>query len=193
LKHKGRLAWHEESCARLIVDCSQPVVVDEDAVWRIKGSTFLTRGGLAVLRELWRWREREATAANRPPFFVLSHELMIKIAGAAAEHQPFDAMIPPRMHPKRKENLLTAVHTALALPPEKYPRIVRHHSPRPTEAEFQRFRAIEKVRDANAHELEIDPTIIASKATLGDLARDWEKHSGDLMKWQRGLLEANAG
>ena len=189
LNLKGRLAWHEESCARLIVECSQPVVVDEDTVWRIKGSTFLTRGGLAVLREMWRWREREATAANRPPFFVLSHEVMIKIAAAAAEYQSFDSMIPPRMHPKRRENLLTAVHTAMAVPPDKFPKVLRRHSPRPTEAEFQRFRDLEKVRDANAHALGIDATIVASKATLGDLARDWEKHAGELMAWQRGLLE----
>ena len=30
---------------------------------------------------------------------------------------------------------------------------------------------------------------IASKATLGDLARDWEKYSADLMNWQRELLK----
>jgi ribonuclease D len=188
LRHKGRLAWHEESCARLIGECSQPPVVDEDAVWRIKGSTFLSRGALAVLRELWHWREREATAANRPPFFVLAHETMIQIAAAAAEYKPFDPIIPARMHPRRKENLLEAVHAALALPPEKYPKVVRHHSPRPTEAEFKRFREIEKVRDAHAHELGIDPTLIASKATIGDLARDWNKHAPELMAWQRGLL-----
>jgi ribonuclease D len=190
LKQKGRLAWHEESCARLIVDCSQTPVVDEDTVWRIKGSTFLNRGGLAVLRELWQWREREATAANRPPFFVLAHEVMINIAAAAAEHNPFEGMIPPRMHPRRKENLLTAVRTALTLPPEKYPKVIRHHSLRPTEAEFRRFRDLEKVRNTHAHELGIDPTIIASKATLGDLARDWDKHSAELMAWQRTLLKA---
>jgi len=190
LRAKGRLGWHEESCARLIVECSRPVVVDEDEVWRIKGSTFLDRGALAVLREMWHWREREATAANRPPFFVLAHETMIQIAAAAAEYKPFDAIIPARMHPRRKENLLEAVHAALALSPEKFPKVVRHHSPRPTEAEFKRFREIEKIRDAHAQELAVDPTLIASKATLGDLARDWDKYAPDLMAWQRELLKA---
>ena len=88
LRAKGRLAWHQESCARLIVECSRPVVADEDAVWRVKGSTFLDRPALAVLRELWRWREREALAANRPPFFVLAHEKMVEIAIAVAEKKP---------------------------------------------------------------------------------------------------------
>jgi ribonuclease D len=192
LQQKNRLAWHQESCARLIVDCSQPVVVDPGTVWRIKGSTFLERAPLAVLRELWHWREREAIAANRPPFFVLAHETMVAVAIAAAEHKPLDGLLPPRMHPRRRENLLEAVRAAQALPPEKFPEIIRHYSQRPTEEEFRRFRDLERRRDRFAHELVIDPTIIASKATLGDLARDWGKYAAELMNWQRELLQAKS-
>ena len=54
---------------------------------------------------------------------------------------------------------------------------------------FRRFREIEKRRDKWAHELGIDPTIIASKATIGDLARDWDQYSAELMNWQRDLLQ----
>jgi len=189
---KNRLAWHQESCARLIADCSQPVPVDADAIWRIKGSTFLERGALAVLRELWQWREREAIAANRPPFFVLAHETMIATAVAVAEHKPVEPLLPPRMHPRRKESLSEAIRVAQTLPPEKFPQVIRHFSQRPTEAEFRRFREIEKHRDRHAHELAIDPTLIASKATMGDLARDWEKFSTDLMNWQRELLQVKS-
>ena len=186
---KGRLAWHEESCARLIADCSRPVVVDEDAIWRIKGSTFLERPALAILRELWHWREREAVAANRPPFFVLAHETMIAISVAVAEHKPFEQLIPPRMNPRRRGNLLEAVRAAQTVPPEKFPEIIKHRSQRPTEAEFKRFRELEKVRDHHAHQLQIDPTLIAPKSVLGDLARDWNKHAPELMNWQRELLK----
>ncbi len=189
LEQKHRLAWHRESCARLVEDCSKPVPVDEDAIWRIKGSTFLTRGALAVLRELWHWREREAIAANRPPFFVLAHETMVTIAADAAEHKPYDALIPPRMHPRRKDNLLAAIRAALAVPPEEFPHPIRRYSKRPTEEEFRRFREIEKHRDKHAHELGLDPTIIASKATIGDLARDWDQYAAGLMNWQRELLQ----
>jgi ribonuclease D len=189
LRAKGRLAWHQESCARLIVECSRPVVVDEDDVWRIKGSTFLDRGALAVLRELWHWREREALAANRPPFFVLAHEKMVEIAVAVAEKKPVDSLLPVRMHPRRKENLIAAIRAAQVVPPEKFPEKIRHRSQRPTEAEFRRFREIEKRRDKHAHELGIDPTLIAPKSVLGDLARDWDKYAPELMKWQLELLK----
>ena len=83
----------------------------------------------------------------------------------------------------------TAIHTAQSLPPEKYPEKIRHRSQRPTEAEFRRFREIEKRRDHRAHELGIDPTLIAPKSVLGDLARDWDKHASELMQWQRELLQ----
>jgi ribonuclease D len=185
---KGRLAWHQESCARLIAECSRPVVVDEDEIWRIKGSSFLERGALAVLRELWHWREREALAASRPPFFVLAHEKMVEISMAVAEQKPVDQLIPPRMHPRRRENLLAAIRKAQAVPPEKFPQIIKHRSQRPTEPEFRRFREIEKRRDKHAHELAIDPTLIAPKSVLGDLARDWDKYAPELMNWQRELL-----
>jgi ribonuclease D len=186
---KNRLAWHQESCARLIAECSQPVAVDEDSIWRIKGSTFLDRGALAVLRELWHWREREAVAASRPPFFVLAHETMIAIATATAERHSVEHLVPPRMHPRRKETLLETLRIAQAVPPEKFPQVIKHFSKRPSEAEFRRFREIEKIRNHHAHELAIDPTLIASKATMGDLARDWEKYSPELMNWQRNLLK----
>jgi len=192
LTAKNRLAWHEEACARLIADCSQPVVVDADAVWRIKGSTFLERPALAVLRELWHWREREAVAASRPPFFVLSHETMVAMAIAVSEHQPFEQLIPPRMHPRRRENLLVAVRAAQAVPPEQFPQVIKHRSQRPTEAEFKRFRELEKIRDRHAHELQLDPTLIAPKSVLGDLARDWDRHAAELMNWQRELLQVKS-
>ena len=61
---------------------------------------------------------------------------------------------------------------------------------RPTEAERRRYLELEKRRDAQAHRLDLDPTLIASRSTLSDLAHNWEAHVGGLMKWQRELLQA---
>ena len=188
LEAKGRLVWHRESCARLIEECSRPFVVDADTVWRVKGSSGLGRGALVVLRELWQWREKEAIAYCRPPFFILSHERLVGIADAAAARQPFEDLLPPKISPRRRESLLEAVKTGLAVPASRQPDVLRHEFRRPSEAEFRRFREIEKRRDAHAHELGIDPTLIASKAVIGDLARDWDKYAPELMSWQRNLL-----
>jgi ribonuclease D len=189
LQHKNRLAWHQESCQRLIAECTRPQPADLDGVWRVKGSSRLGRPALAVLRELWHWREREAVAANRPPFFVLAHEKLADIAAAAIARHPIEPLLPPRMHPHRRENLIAAVKRGLAVPPERHPEILRQQFHRPAEAELRRFHQLEKRRDAHAHQLGVDPTLIASRATLGELSRDWDRHAPELMSWQRELLK----
>jgi ribonuclease D len=188
LEAKGRLAWHQESCARLISDSSKPRVPDQDAIWRVKGSHLLGRPGLGVLRELWHWRENEAVGANRPPFFVLSHDKLVEVATAAMQSRPVEPLLPRNFSERRRSKLLKAVATGRALPPEQQPRILENISRRPTEAERRRFMELQKVRDAHAAELGIDPTLIASRATLSDLAQDWQKYEGELMGWQRTLL-----
>jgi ribonuclease D len=189
LQQKNRLGWHQESCARLIADCSQPVATDQDAVWRVKGSHALGRAALAVLREIWQWREAEAIAANRPPFFILSHEKMVELAEAAAGHQAVEPLLPPRMSPRRRDSLRAAIRAGLAVPADRHPEKVRHHHSRPTEAEMHRYRDLERRRNAHAHKLGVDPTLIAPRAMMGDLARNWDQHAPELMSWQRELLK----
>ncbi len=188
LEQKGRLAWHQESCTRLIAESSKPSTPDTDSVWRIKGSHALNRRALAVLRGLWQWREDEAIAANRPPFFILNHEKLVNIAATAAAHRSVDHLLSLRMSPRRRADLSQAIKTALALPADRQPEMVRHKFHRPTESEMHRYRDLENRRNHRALELGIDPTLIASRATLSELARDWNQHAPDLMNWQRELL-----
>jgi ribonuclease D len=87
---------------------------------------------------------------------------------------------------------MAAIRAAQAVSPEKFPQVIRHRSLRPSEAEFRRFRELEKIRDRHAHELGVDPTLIAPKSVLGDLARNWDKHAAELMNWQRELLQVKS-
>jgi ribonuclease D len=188
LRQKGRLGWLEQSCARLIADCSRLAPADPDLMWRIKGSHRLARHGLAVLREAWRWREQEAIAANRPPYFVLSHEALVEIATAAAGHVEVDNLLPRRFPARRKDELLEAIQKGLAVPPEEQPKPLRTISRRQTEAERRRFLELEQRRNDRAAKLDLDPTLIAPRATLAALAHDWHAHQQELMDWQRELL-----
>src|SRR5439155_5783894 len=187
LKAKGRLAWHQESCARLIVESTRERPADMDAVWRIKGSHLLGRPALAVLRELWRWRETEAVRANRPPYFVISHEALVEIAAAATSARPIEPFLPRHISERRRGALLKAVAHGLGVSPEHHPRILRAISRRPSEAERRRFVELQKRRAARATELGIDPTLIASRATLSDLAHNWDKPDSHPMEWQQKL------
>jgi ribonuclease D len=112
----------------------------------------------------------------------------VNIAAAAAARTSVEHLLPPRMSPRRQAGLIKAVHAGLALPVGQHPEILRHKFHRPTEAEMRRYHELEKRRNHHAHHLGIDPTLIASRATLSELARDWEKHAPEMMNWQRELL-----
>ncbi len=191
LRAKDRLGWLQESCARLVADCAQVRPRDEDLVWRIKGSDRLDRPALAVLRELWSWREAEAVAANKPPFFILSHETMTAIASAAAHSHSLEALLPRHISPRRRAGLEAAAACARALPAGGHPDYIQHTSTRLTDADKRQVERLKDRRDQHARELGIDPTLIASRATLILLAQDWPHYQTELMDWQRELLQPN--
>ncbi len=83
---------------------------------------------------------------------------------------------------------MKALAHGLQLSPEHQPKIVRGVSRHPTDGEKRRFADLQKRRDAHATALAIDPTLIASRGMLSDLAHDWDKYAGELMHWQRELL-----
>jgi ribonuclease D len=188
LADKGRLRWAAESCDRLIVECAIPSQPQPDLAWRVKGSHKLSRAALAVLRELWQWREDEAIRANKPPFFVLSHEALVEIAAAAVERRPFAQLLPRHFSARRQEGLDLAIKTGLARTPQEHPDYLHTKSHRQTEAERRGFTELENRRNLRAAELQIDPTLIASRATLLALAANWERAANELMSWQKEIL-----
>jgi ribonuclease D len=189
LEAKGRLGWHQESCARLIAECAKPSLSDPDSVWRIKGSNRLHRRALAVLREIWHWRESEAVAANRPPYFILRHETLMDLSAVAVSERPWQPLMPKKFSDRRRAGLTEAINRGLAVPPREQPEPLRHTGRRLTEAARKRVEDLQKRRDAMGAELGIDPTLIASRATMLDLAEDWNKNAPNLMNWQRQLLK----
>ncbi len=186
---KGRLEWHVESCARLLRDCSKPVEPDPDAVWRIKGSPKLSRRGLGILREVCKWREAEALAANRPLFHIMSPKSMLALCDAISEERPHAEFIPQRFSSRRKRALNDAVKRGVDAPEGELPRHIRTKGKRMTAAQKQKVIELQAVRDERAKELGIDPTLIASRAVMTALAVDWDAAAESMMKWQRELLQ----
>jgi len=190
LRGCGRLSWHREICQRSIELAAAPRVVDETRVWRVKGSKSLGRLGLAVVRELWHVREREAIAVSRPPYFVFAHELLVDLA-AQVERDPtvMGQLLAQRagLRGRRARAVADALDRARDVPPSDYPKRLRaKQRPQLSQAEQTRLTQLKDVRDRQAEQLEIEPTLIAPKAMLVALAR--ETVPPQLMTWQRDLL-----
>jgi len=79
------------------------------------------------------------------------------------------------------------VEVAKALPESEWPKIVRKPRPRPTRTEEERFRALKTKRDAAATELKLDPSLIASKSVLENLASNGEETVARMLPWQRTM------
>ncbi|MBM3822646.1 MAG: ribonuclease D [Verrucomicrobia bacterium] len=190
LEAKGRSAWLEESCQRLISACTSPSEENPDEVWRVKGCHRLSRRGMSVLRSVWRWREHQAVTTNRPPFFILGHEQMVAVAAIATQpgFSPDKAPLPHRWSSLKRSGCLAAIQEGLRCPEEHWPDYPQRVATRWTDAERSRFEKIQALRDQAAHNAGLDPTLIASRATLVQLAGDWQAASQSLMRWQLELL-----
>lgn len=123
LNQQGRLEWAEEEC-KIYEDIEY---YDHDRsrdFMRVKGANSLNSRGLAVLREVWLWRDNEARRLNKPPRFLLSDNVMVEIARKPA-HSVDDlknmrGIRPdqPRIHGKA---ILAAIEKARSLSDQECP------------------------------------------------------------------------
>ncbi|HAV63626.1 MAG TPA: ribonuclease D [Verrucomicrobiales bacterium] len=188
LESLGRTEWHRETCHQLVEESARPEEIDRDDLWRIKGSSRLRPRGLAVLRAMWEWREQEAIASNKPPYFILPHELLVRFA-EQGEHQQDGTLRPPRfLTARRRHGLQAAFEEGVNVPDEQCPLPLARKGRRATDQDMARFDKLKRRRDERAAELDLDPTLIASKAMLMALAQNGEKTREELMAWQRDLL-----
>ena len=186
----GRLSWVEEISQKVIEQACLPEQDVSDREWRIKGSQKMTRRELALVKSIWYWREKEAIRANRPPFFILNHDLCITIAGAAANNENWGRLMPRRMSPRRRQGLEKAIKNALEIKTSEFPSRLKTERFRATDEEKRRADQLKVIRDQAAGSLNLDPSIIASKATLTKLGlNDPTEAINNLMQWQRQLLK----
>jgi ribonuclease D len=186
LRERGRFEWFEQSCRRAIESAAVERVRDEDEAWRISGAGALRGKSAAVLRALWRWREKEADAADRPPFHVLQNHLLIKAAEqfAAGETPEFR-----HFSPRRRRAFVEAAKEALALPESEWPQRKRGIGRRPTAEMERRAETLRQRRDQVASEQGIDASFIAARGALDAVAADASRVETLLAPWQRELLK----
>ncbi|MDI9400925.1 MAG: ribonuclease D, partial [Verrucomicrobiota bacterium] len=185
LIEEGKLEWHRQNCERLIKDCTTPVKVDTAREWRLGGSENFSRRELGLLRALWYWREAEAIRSNRPLFFIMRPDTMTTIARLAGSGKDFKKLV-PRYSPERKSTFFKAVEEALQLPVRKLPLQLRREYSRFSPYQQRQLEHLIQLRDQKARELDMEPTLIASRADLVGCVRESDKCH--LTEWQKEAL-----
>src|SRR5687767_2037936 len=196
LKKLGRLEWLDQQCRAQIAAGFEGFAPATEHDWRIGRSERLRGPGLGVLHAVWHWREAQAQRLDTPPFKVCGNALLLKIA-EAAESGETEAGILNTVHlGKRHErifpSLTAAVRAGLARDPKTLPRRPgrdpNHLSL--TQAEIELQDRIRADRDRVADRLNIEPTLIANRAQLSQIARQPLKIDDVLLEWQANLLRA---
>jgi len=198
LETLGRLGWAEEEFARLeSLAWREARDDDPEPFRRVKGAGRLDRAGLAVLREIWTWRDGMARRRDLPPFRVLRDETLQAIAAtppATVSDLAKIAGFPrPLLRSPAAHDLVEAAARGKALPEADHPETRVTARPRPDPVLEAETAKLKEVRDKMATELALEPSILSSRASLEEVARrrlaGEDPWGGPEMRvWQRDLL-----
>lgn len=186
LRELGRESWFLESCRNARESVLARPAPDPDSLWRIPGSGKLRPAGLNYLRALWHWRDGESRRLDRPAFKVIGNAEILAFAEALEAGR--DVRLPERFPPACVRRFLRALREAREAPEETWPKrpLRRRHERNPDfERQFERLR---ETRDRVAAELDLDPSLIASRGVLEAIAFNPDAAHDLLLGWQRGLL-----
>jgi ribonuclease D len=123
LTRLGRLEWLADEMRARHQELT--AAEHEERWWRVSGLAGLPPRGLAIVRELWRWREAEAQRRNRPARRVLRDDLIVELARRqTADPKRIGAVRGMERRDVRKylPDLEAAVRQALELPEKQLPR-----------------------------------------------------------------------
>lgn len=190
----GRIEWLRQQCRAQIEAGSIGFAPPDENDWRIGRSEKLRGAGLGVLHAVWHWREQTAQRLDVPPFKVCSADLLLRLA-QAAENGDAEAAILASVHLGRRHDrllpsLTAAVRAGLARDPKTLPRR-RGRDPNHvalTQAEIERLDRIKDDRDRIAAKLQLEPTLIANRSQLAQIARTPDRLDDLLLPWQAELL-----
>ena len=180
-----RIEWFRQSCQRALEQSFIDRTRDADDAWRISGSGKLRGKAAAVLRELWKWRDAEAEAADRPAFHVLQNRDMIVaaerfVAGETPDYRHFSA--------RRRQSFRDAAARGLNSTEMEWPVVRRRFGTRPTPEILRRTEVLRQRRDEVTAELGLEPAFVAPRSTLEAIASDPASAAELLVPWQRELL-----
>ena len=197
LRELGRLEWAEEEFGPLEALRWTGALSSADGYMRLKGARTLTGRQLAVLRELYLWREELAARHDKATFRIIGNDALLAVSRAlprtiADLEQTVD--VPPALAVRHGTDLLACVHRGLALDEAELPYIERSARVRNDPAFDARVERLKAVRNRVATELGLDPGVLCGRNTLEAVARAHPKNQAELAqadalrRWQIGVL-----
>lgn len=189
LKDRGRYEWFVESCQAARTRVLERDDTREEA-WRVRGAGKLDPRGLAFLRGLWQWRDKEARSWDRPTFMVATNRDLLNWSIKLASNGKVD--LPKHYRADRTKRFKAAVDELRALPREQWPERPRGRRRKKNSAFDRRLDELISARDSQAGTLDIDGSLIAARSVLEQLAAEEAEPGELLLNWQIQCLGIGA-
>jgi ribonuclease D len=193
LAERGRLEWAEEEFGLLTAvrrSISEP---EEPGYLRIKGAKALPGRALAILRELYQWREELAGRTDKAAFRILNNETMLLMATSP----PDDLAtlkglrgVSQEIAERRGTDVLAAIRRGREIPDSDLPRVQRPPRRQPDAAYEVRLDRLKAMRNTLALRYDLAPGVLCPNGTLEAIARvnpvtlDQMGEIRELRRWQ---------
>ena len=193
LREMGRLPWAEEEFELLSAAPRLVREPEEPGYLRLKGAKALNGRALAVLRELFQWREEVARRTDRAAFRILNNEpLLLMAKSPPADLAALKAVrgVGPDQAERRGKEILAAVHRGLEIPDRDLPRVERRHRPPPDAAFEARLERLKAARNTLALRYDLPPGVLCPNGVLEAIAGmnpgtlEQMAGIGELRRWQ---------
>ncbi|HIG84853.1 MAG TPA: hypothetical protein EYG40_09370 [Verrucomicrobia bacterium] len=186
LKELERWDWFLESCESAKELASVIKEKNEDLAWRISGWGKLDQEGMAFLRALWFWRDGEAARRDRPAFKIIGNQDLLRFSQDL--QKGIEVKLPSRFPSQPVKRFKKAIESVRELMPADFPERSKRVKGKRNPAAEKKFDKLKILRDRVSERLDIDSTLIASRATLERVAASPQEAGEILLNWQKNLL-----
>ena len=173
LREKKRLSWVKEECdwlrrVRPAANGNAPLFLS------FKGAGRLKPGELVVLEALLQYRHSAAKAKDRPLFKTFGNASLLTLANRKPTNtQQLKATkaLSPKQMKQYSRGVLAAIGSALKVPEVQHPVYPKRRAPSMKPVVSNRIRELKIWRDTKAASLDIDPSLVLTKALMCDIAK----------------------
>jgi len=169
LIEKGRMDDAKESFTDLAALEPNLKTFDQDGFWKLVGRDDIGGQQMAVLKEIWLYREQQAQSRDRAPFRVMPEDLMVRIAQAMPETREALAAVrsmSPYILERFASGLLAAVEKGKASAPITRPSSAAPERKRLSDLEWRTFEALRAWRKSRSEKDSVEPVVIMTTENL---------------------------
>ena len=192
LEALNRWDWAVEEFTRMESIRFREASEEDPDPWRkMKNIGNLERRSLAIVRDLYAWRDALARKADRPPFKILGNDSMVEIAKAkpVTFRDLTQIAAVSRYHSDRYgRELVNIVKKAMEIPEADLP---DKNEPKPwirDKSLESRINKLKTVRDRYAKELKIDPAVLGARHILSAIATAGSLDVPNMREWQKKVM-----